>query len=402
MRYVALALALLGCGGDETPSLPPACEAPVHGTTITFREVARTKSAALLVTSPPNDVRRFVLERDGLIEQLTDTGISPTLFLDVSNIIQAGGEQGLLGLAFHPKYASNGTFFVFYTTADANVLARYTVSKMNPEVADPASAKVVLSIPDFAGNHNGGMIEFGKDGYLYIGTGDGGGGGDPMKTGQNPNALLGKILRIDVDKKEGGKEYGIPSGNPYAKAGGAPEVLIMGVRNPWRWSFDRTTGDLWIGDVGQDAVEELNVIPTGKAAGMNLGWSMYEGANCYSQPCDPAGMAMPAIQKTHSGDAWCAVIAGQVYRGSCYPDVVGTHYMTDYCAHELVAVKQNGTALAEEKPTTHYADAQGIHDGVPPTPSSLHADARGELYLTTEQVSGSQTQGGIFHLEAGM
>src|SRR5262245_22064712 len=189
MRHVALALAVLGgCGGDDAPSLPPACAAPVNGTSITFREVARTRGAALLVTSPPNDIRRFVVEQDGRILLMTESGVSTTPFLDVSDLIACCGEQGLLGLAFHPKFATNGQFFVFYTTSDANIVARYQVSATNRDVADPASGMIVLSIPDFASNHNGGMMEFGSDGLLYIGTGDGGGGGDPQHNGQNPNA----------------------------------------------------------------------------------------------------------------------------------------------------------------------------------------------------------------------
>ncbi|HEY5947048.1 MAG TPA: PQQ-dependent sugar dehydrogenase [Kofleriaceae bacterium] len=400
MRHVALTLAVLGGCGDE-PSLPPACEAPVHGTTITFREVARTRGAALLVTSPPNDIRRFVVEQQGRIMQLTETGLAPTPFLDVSDLIACCGEQGLLGLAFHPKYATNGQFFIFYTTDNANVVARYRVSATNPEVADPASATIMLSIPDFAGNHNGGMIEFGKDNLLYIGTGDGGGGGDPLHNGQNPDALLGKILRIDVDKPTAAKPYGIPSGNPFASAGGAPEVFIMGVRNPWRWSFDRANGDLYIGDVGQAEVEELTVIPAGQGAGANLGWNMYEGDRCFQQPCDLTGKTLPQFQKLH-GESWCSVITGQTYRGACFPDIVGKHYLTDYCAHELVAATRAGTSVMTESPTVHYIDAMGIHDGMPATPTSLHADARGELYLTTEQIAGSQTTGAVYKLEAGM
>ena len=403
MRYGALALVVLaGCGDDgATPALPLACEAPVNGTTITFREVARTRGAALLVTSPPNDIRRFVVEQDGRILQLTDTGLSPTPFLDVSSIIACCGEQGLLGLAFHPKYAANGTFFIYYTTDDANVVARYKVSATDPQVADPAGT-VILSIPDFAGNHNGGMIEFGKDGYLYIGTGDGGGAGDPQATGQNTNSLLGKILRIDVDKKDTGKEYAIPSGNPFASnSGGAPEVFIMGLRNPWRWSFDKN-GDLYIGDVGQGEIEELTVLELGKAAGANLGWKMYEGDRCFAPPCDPAGKIPPQYQRTH-GDGWCSIIAGQTYRGQCYPDIVGKHFLTDYCDPELVAVTRSGANIVPESPTARWIDMAGMmHDGLPPTPTSLHADARGELYLTTEQVSGATSFGGIYRLEAGM
>ncbi|NVB77386.1 MAG: glucose dehydrogenase [Kofleriaceae bacterium] len=403
MRRTALLLALLGgCGSeDKSVPLPKACETPITGTNITFRLVAETPSAALLVTSPPNDVRRFVVEQNGRILVLEDTGLSSTPFLDISSDSQfaAGGEQGLLGLAFHPQFATNRTFFIFYTTGDANVVARYQVSATDPAKADPATKTVLITIPDFATNHNGGMMEFGADGYLYIGTGDGGGGGDPMKTAQDPNALLGKMLRIDVDKQENGKEYGIPSGNPFASGGGAPEVWALGLRNPWRWSFDRTTGDMWIADVGQGEIEELTMIPAGTSGTLDFGWSKYEGTSCFDPPCDAAGKTMPQYEATHA-DGWCSVIGGQVYRGSCYPDMVGTYYFTDYCRAQLMTAKRNGDKLDVAQLTTHYLDSTGTHDGPPGGPSSLHADSRGELFLTTTTTPGSN-RGGVWHVEAG-
>lgn len=405
MRRLALLLAVLGgCGdgggGDSSVALPKACETPITGTNITFRLVAQTQGAALLVTSPPDDIRRFVVEQEGRIKLLEDTGLSATPFLDVSNEIVAGGEQGLLGLAFHPQFASNRTFFIFYTTADANVLARYQVSATDPAKADPSTKTVLLSIPDFAGNHNGGMMEFGPDGFLYIGTGDGGGGGDPMKTAQDPNALLGKMLRLDVDKKENGKEYGIPPGNAFASGGGAPEIFALGLRNPWRWSFDRGTGDLWIGDVGQGEIEELTMIPANTSGTLNFGWSKYEGTSCFDPPCDAAGKTMPQYEETHA-DGWCSVIGGQVYRGSCYPDMVGTYYFTDYCRAQLMTAKRNGDNLDVAQLTTTYLDANGTHDGPPAAPSSLHADSRGELFLTTVSTPDASSRGGVWHVEAG-
>jgi glucose/arabinose dehydrogenase len=381
----------MACGGEkQPPPLPPACEVPVNGTAVTFRLVPGTRFANLLVTSPPNDLRRFTIDQGGRIKQFDDAGYTTTL-LDISNgDIAAGGEQGLLGLAFHPKFATNGQFFIYYTTSNANVVARYEISATDPNVADPATATTILSIPDFASNHNGGMIEFGPDGFLYIGTGDGGGGGDPMGNGQNPNALLAKLLRIDVDKQENGKPYGIPAGNPFAAGGGAPEVFVMGLRNPWRWSFDRMTGDIYIGDVGQDEIEELTMLPAGKAAGANLGWRMYEGQRCYDGPCDPVNKVMPQFEKTHA-ENWCSVIGGEVYRGGCYPDLVGTYFFSDYCSHELYAGKKTGTALTFEMPAVSYIDGNGTHAGFPDAPTSLHADARGELYLTADA--------GIFRME---
>ena len=380
MRSAALALVILGaCGHDQSkPQLPLACDTPINGTTITFRYVADVTGNALLVTSPPDDVRRFVVEQEGKIEVITDAGL--VTFLDVSNDIAAGGEQGLLGLAFHPDYAKNGRFFIFYTTDNANVLLEYHVSATDPNKADPATKQVLLSIPDFAANHNGGMLEFGPDGKLYIGTGDGGGGGDPNKNGQNATALLGKILRLDVDK-----------------SGAAPDRYAIGTRNPWRWTFDRSNGDMLIGDVGQDMVEEVDVIPAG-TSGTNLGWNMYEGTSCFAAPCDPAGKTMPVFTKTHS-EGWCSVIGGQVYRGGCYPDAVGKYYFTDYCKHELWSATKKGSTLQDfaMEPNVNYVDASGtMHAGMPSGPSSLHDDARGELFLTT-----TGARGVIYHLEAG-
>ena len=405
MRSWLLLLTFGACGGG-LPPLPAACEMPIQGTSVTFRLIAKTQGPAILVTSPPHDLRRFVIEQSGRILMLTDTGVAPTPFLDLSadagGPVQCCGEQGLLGLAFHPNFATNHTFYVFYTTATTNVLARYKVSATNPDVADPASGEVMISIADFASNHNGGMLEFGKDGYLYIGTGDGGGGGDPMHNGQNPMALLGKLLRIDVDKPVNGKLYGIPAKNPFADGtAGAPEVYDMGLRNPWRWSVDRMTGDLWIGDVGQDTIEEMDVIPAGTPPGLNFGWNMYEGESCFSSPCDPAGKTMPSFTKTHD-EGWCSMIAGQVYRGGCYPDIAGQHFFTDYCKHELwTGVRSGGSTTFQPVANVHYIDESGTHDGAPPTPSSLHDDARGELYMTTTDLPSTQINGGVWQLEAG-
>jgi glucose/arabinose dehydrogenase len=254
---------------------------------------------------------------------------------------------------------------------------------------------VILSIPDFASNHNGGMIEFGPDGYLYIGTGDGGGGGDPQRTAQNTNSLLGKILRIDISAEANGKKYSIPAGNPYAGGGGAPEVFILGLRNPWRWSFDKLTGDMWIGDVGQDALEELTVLKAGEQAGKNLGWSKFEANKCYATnytPCTDGdnnanGFVGPQFVRTH-GQNWLSVIGGQVYRGDCFPDLKGYYFMTDYMAHPMVRAKleANGTVTAMDLPAPT--------GGWPTAPTSLHADARGELFLTT-------TAGRVYQIEAG-
>jgi hypothetical protein len=251
--------------------------------------------------------------------------------------------------------------------------------------ADPASEEVILAIPDYASNHNAGMIEFGDDGYLYVSTGDGGGGFDPNRNGQSTTALLAKILRLDVDHPASGKPYGIPADNPFVSGGGAPEVFVYGLRNPWRWSFDAATGDMWIGDVGQTAQEELDFLPAGHQAGKNLGWSMYEASDCVGNyTCDPTDKVFPVDARDHVTTAWRAIIGGQVYRGQCYPDLVGQYFYTDYLAGGLSRATRDATG------NVTITDLAGTF---PSNASSLHAAARGEMYLTT-------TDGDVYHLEA--
>lgn len=409
MRRAVLALLLASCKNsaqtprdaigdtapDAVPILEPACTAPTPGTDMRFELVAKTPGPALLVTSPPNDARRFVVLQTGRIDILTDAGLSPIPFLDLADQVASIGEQGLLGLAFHPSYAVNGTFFIYYSTGDAQVLARYQRSASDPNRAE-TSGVVLISMPDLATNHNGGMIEFGNDGYLYISTGDG--GWDPQM-GQNKTGLLGKLLRIDVDTRQAGKEYGIPATNPFADGvGGAPELLHMGLRNPWRWSFDRMTDDIWIGDVGQGAIEEINVVPAGTAGPLNFGWHYFEGSTCFSPPCTGLQMTMPDIEMAHT-DGWCAIIGGQVYRGECLPDLYGTYLFTDYCKAPLVQAKRNvGGGFDVATLRASYVDDEGMAEGVPASPSGLHADAHGELYLTTTTYRGAQAQGAVYRL----
>jgi glucose/arabinose dehydrogenase len=384
-------------GSDVTTDVAEPTCAPIRGTVVALDQLATTQGPAILVTSPPGDPRNFVVEQEGRIRILDEQGLRSDAFLDISE--DAGGpvhlgntEQGLLGLAFDPKFATNGTFYVFYTPRQLlNVIAKYQVQPGDPQHADPHSGVIVLAIDDYADTHNGGMLEFGADGYLYAGTGDGGKAGDPYNNGQNPSALLGKILRLDVDHPAPGKPYGIPPGNPYADAvGGAPEVFMVGLRNPWRFTFDTQTADLWIGDVGQDHVEEIDVIPAGGGAGLNLGWSMYEGSACYKPPCDAAGKTMPDLELLHSA-GWCAVIGGQVYRGACYPDLQGTYFFTDYCKGTLATATRDASgALVVNEPSAPAL----------PTPSSLHAGARGDLFVTTTTCCGGAQNGSVWRLRA--
>ncbi len=404
MRLALVLVLACACGDNKKPSKPhdggidafqlpalPACATPVTGSTVTTREIGQVVGAALLATSPPRDPRLFVLEMRGAIRIFKDDKLMPDPFLDLS--VDAGGpvisgyENGLLGLAFHPHYEANGLFYIFYTansSGDPNfpqrdVLARCHVSATDPDRADPKSCVDVLSIGDRASNHNAGMIEFGDDGFLYISTGDGGGGGDPWQTAQDTHQLLGKILRIDVDHKDLYRGYGVPADNPFGN-----EVWMLGLRNPWRWSFDRGTGDMWIADVGQNAIEELSVLRKGKQRGANLGWSVWEGSRCFHEPCDRTGIVFPQDERGHDA-GWLAIIGGQVYRGTCYPDLVGWYFYTDNGRGGLVKARLHADDTLE------IVELSGEF---PRYPASLHADARGELYITN-------TEGFVYHVEAG-
>jgi glucose/arabinose dehydrogenase len=278
-----------------------------------------------------------VNERGGRVRVVDADGTLQDLhFVDLSDRIQAGGEQGLLGLAFHPDFATNGRVFVHYSRLGdgATVISELTASA-DRSTADPASERVIFTLEQPFSNHNGGQIAFGPDGYLYIGLGDGGSGGDPFGNAQNLQVLLGKILRIDVDGAHAaGKEYAIPDTNPYAPGGvspgaGLPEIWAYGLRNPWRFSFDRGTGDLYIGDVGQNAFEEVDRQPASSAGGENYGWNPVEGTHCYGI-CDSITSVPPVAEYSH-GEG-CSVTGGYVYRGTQQPAMVGTYLFSDYCS----------------------------------------------------------------------
>lgn len=277
------------------------------------------------------DDRLFVIQQGGQIRILNADGtINQTPFLNVSSIISSGGERGLLGLAFHPDYETNGRFFINYTNSAGNtVIARYEVSD-NPDIAE-TTGTVILTIDQPFSNHNGGDIHFGPDGYLWISMGDGGSGGDPNNNGQNINSLLGKMLRINVD----GDGYTSPADNPFVGTDGADEIWSYGLRNAWRFSFDRETGDVWIADVGQNAIEEINHEPS-TAAGLNYGWRCYEGNNTYNNSGCAAQetMTFPVATYNHSGGR-CSITGGYVYRGSMYPNLTGKYFFADYCSGEV-------------------------------------------------------------------
>ena len=291
--------------------------------------------------------RLFVVEQPGRIRTVVDGVVAPDPFLDITDRVESGGEQGLLSVAFHPEFAENGQFFVGYTSqagegAGDNTVSRFTVSEDDPSRADPASEEVLLAIADPYPNHNGGLLLFGPDGMLYVGLGDGGASGDPEGNAQDTGTLLGDILRLDVDGVEGDLPYAIPDDNPYADGnGGRPEIWASGLRNPWRFSFDRETGDLWIADVGQNWIEEVNLQPATDQGGANYGWDALEGTSCFADDeCDPEGFVAPVAEYTH--EFGCSVTGGHVYRGAEIEELVGIYLFGDFCSGLVWGLEPDG------------------------------------------------------------
>jgi glucose/arabinose dehydrogenase len=288
----------------------------------------------LALVQPPGDDRWYLAEKGGRIFTFTGTQSPPALFADLRDHVDSGPmEAGLLGIAFHPRYQENRQAFLSYTapgTGGAALLSRISRFSVTAEGSlDLPSEEVLLELPQPFGNHNGGQILFGPDGFLYIGFGDGGSGGDPRGNGQNPQTLLGAILRIDVD---GVAPYAIPPDNPFVQGGGAPEIFAWGLRNPWRFSFDRQTGILWAADVGQNAWEEVNIVTKGG----NYGWNFREGAHCFQPPvgCPTEGLIDPATEYPNAGGD-CSVTGGYVYRGKRVPSLQGTYLFADFCSGKI-------------------------------------------------------------------
>jgi glucose/arabinose dehydrogenase len=322
-----------------------------------------------IVHAPADATRLFVVEQSGRIRILRNGALAAAPFLDLGSLVATGGERGLLGLAFHPLHATNGRFFVDYTRAGdgATVIAAYRASASDPDRADPESAQVLLTIAQPFENHNGGALRFGPDGFLYIGAGDGGSGNDPGNRAQNPNELLGKMLRIDVDHAT---PYANPPDNAFAATGlGRPEIWALGLRNPWRFSFDRVTGDLYIGDVGQDAEEEIDFLPRSHAAGANFGWRVVEGDRCTglspNTPCTSPDFVAPILRYPHGPG--CSVTGGVVYRGRKVPTLYGRYLYGDYCSGQLFAAARDANGQwqtelvldADQKIGTFGEDADG-------------------------------------------
>jgi glucose/arabinose dehydrogenase len=356
----------------------------LHGASAaTTVRVASGLDFPVFVTAPPGDGERlFILLQAGKIVVLKNGTLLPVPFLDIDGLIpdvSAYDERGLLGMAFHPQYASNGFFYLDYIGLDNSTnIVRYTVSG-DPDVADAASATLILNIPQPYGNHNGGMLAFGpQDGDLYIGMGDGGSEGDPGDRGQDLTTLLGKLLRIDVD---GGAPYAIPPDNPYAAGGGPlPEIWASGLRNPWRYSFDRGPGDLYIADVGQWDWEELDFQPATAGGGQNYGWRLMEGNHCYNPPtdCNDGTLTLPVYEYDHAGLA-CSITGGYVYRGSAIPELQGQYFFADYCSNQIHSLRiVDGAVTDLQDRTAELAPGQGLTiENI----ASFGEDGLGELYI---------------------
>ncbi len=358
------ALVVLACAGNPTGAGGP----PSVGTgELRLEVVARGLSDPLYLAAPPGDPRLFIVEQAGRIRIVQSGQLLAQPFLDITSRVSSGGERGLLSVAFHPGYAANGYFYVDYTDLNGDTrVERYAVSA-DPDIADPNSAKPILFVAQPYANHNGGLIMFGSDGMLYIGMGDGGAGGDPQNRAQNRDSLLGKLLRIDVDR---GDPYAVPSDNPFAGGGGRGEIWAIGLRNPWRFAFDRPAGLLYLADVGQNLWEEVNVVPA-RQGGLNYGWNTMEGAHCYTNPsCTTTGLVLPAIEYGHA--AGCSIIGGFVYRGSRSPALAGQYFYSDYCTGFLYSFTYANGAVRRQ---TRW-NVSGVGNVF-----SFGEDSAGEIYI---------------------
>jgi glucose/arabinose dehydrogenase len=360
---------------SPTPSqTPPAGSFDPAGISLALEPVVDGFSAPLAVANAGDGSGRlFVAEQGGAIRIVRDGALVEQPFIDISDRISSGGERGLLGLAFHPNFPSDPRFFVNYTDTDGNTrVSSFTVDSTNPDRADPASEVRMMFIKQPFSNHNGGALAFGPDGFLYVGTGDGGSGGDPQGNGQSLGTLLGKILRIDVDRTEGDRSYAIPADNPFVgRAGALPEIFTYGMRNPWRMSFDRATGDLWIGDVGQGAWEEVDVVRKG-TSGQNFGWNRMEGAHCFepSEGCEDSSLVLPVTE--YDRDLGSTVIGGDVYRGAEQAGLAGGYVFADFGSGNVFLI--DAALDGPTKPTLALEGDASI--------SSFGEDEAGELYAT--------------------
>lgn len=393
LALIAAAAALtVGCGSGAGAPTTDASRADTSGTVVSRTDrpadareqqrrtgvgLARVASGlddALYVTAAPGEPGRlYVVQQGGTVVVLNKGRRAGRPFLDISRLISSGGERGLLGLAFHPKYAANGRFYVDYT--DRNGDTRVVEYRRRvPGRANPSSGRLLLTVRQPYANHNGGHLAFGPDGYLYIAMGDGGGGGDPEGNGQDLSTRLGKLLRIDVDRRTRGRPYGIPADNPYRAAGQAPEIYAYGLRNPWRFSFDRVRGDLWIGDVGQGEIEEIDYRPEGAGRGVNFGWNAFEGRARLAGggPVRGRRPVAPVAQYTHASG--CSVTGGYVFRGAGVPALRGRYVYADFCSGRVWSMRAGPRPGAVREITGRLGRSLS-------NVTSFGEGSRGELYI---------------------
>jgi glucose/arabinose dehydrogenase len=362
------------------PSPSPAPPFDPSAVSITLRAFASVPGGPLAIAAPHDGSGRlFIAAQNGrawVVRPDGTTGARP--LLDLTGQITTGGERGLLGLAIHPDFPADPRVFVDYTDLNGNtVVASYRISGSDPNRLDEGSAVTILTQVQPFANHNGGALAFGPDGDLYVSFGDGGSGGDPQGNGQSLATFLGKILRIDVDAPAGSSTpYVVPSDNPFASRNGAKgEIWLYGLRNPWRMSFDRATGDLWIGDVGQSAWEEVDVAPAG-VGGADYGWNRMEGNHCYepAQGCDTSGLTPPVVEYGHAQG--CVVIGGVVYRGAAYPILRGGYLYADFCSGRLWALNAAAAMASGTAPGT-------VVGTVGPQIAAFGEDEAGEVYVAS-------------------
>ena len=349
-------------------------------TNIGLTEVVRDLDNPTWLTAPAGDTRLFVLERRGRVRIVENGSLLALPYLDISSRVFTGGEGGLLSMAFDPQFASNGYFYLYYTDPQQNIVIERLSASSNPNLADTTSGLVILRVPHPTyTNHFGGQVAFSPDGFLYLGTGDGGGAGDPLGNGQNLNSLLGKLLRVDVRGATAAQPYTVPASNPYVNAANRrPEIWASGLRNPWRFSFDG--GQLYLSDVGQDRREEVN-IGAATAAGLNYGWNTMEGSLCYNAAtCDRSGLTLPAFEYDHgTNDAnGCSITGGFVYRGSAVPGLAGRYFYSDYCRGYLKSFLPTAGGVTEERDWNIAAIGNVV---------SFGQDGQGELYLLSSRGS---------------
>ncbi|MFC5513473.1 PQQ-dependent sugar dehydrogenase [Massilia jejuensis] len=355
--------------------------------TLALSDIGPVFTDPTFVIAPPGDERLFVLERRGVIRIVRDGAVLTQPWLDISANVFTGGEGGLLSMAFDPNFAANGYFYLYYTDLARNIVVeRYTRSP-TPNLADPTSALTILRVahPQFT-NHFGGLVAFGPDGMLYAGLGDGGGAGDPSGNAQDPNALLGKLLRVDVRSATAGLPYTIAPTNPYVNQPlRRPEIWAAGLRNPWRYAFDGE--QLYIADVGQDAREEVNLAALSQG-GLNYGWDIMEGSACHeAATCDRTGLTLPVFEYEQGAAKvnGCAITGGYVYRGAALPELAGRYFYSDYCRGFVKSFFATGAGIVEQRDWGLNTAGQVV---------SFGRDGAGELYLVS-------ASGRIFRLVRG-